>query len=839
MRLRSHPFLVAFCVLMLLLTLGGVWLAPFAPDEIVDIPFSSVSAQHWLGTDYLGADVLSRVLSGGQMLVLAGIGVVVVAWLLAGSLGMLAALRGGMVDKLVLMVVDLLQSVPGMLLVLLLALITGQQGYLVAALSATLISGADIVRIARSATLQAMQHDYIDIARLRGESTAWILCCELAPGLLSLISADAAVRFIVAVFMMASVSFLGFGASPPQADWGLMIMENRDGFAVQPLAVLAPVLALLLLLLPLTLLADVSGSTPPMRQPRKPKWNPNPQAAIVPQNSVAADILTNEIPASADATSLPLIVNNFGLNIGTKRLLDNIQLTLNAGEITALTGASAAGKTTLLHAMAGELPIGSVQISGSILLAGQPILSLSASQCRLLRRRHIGYLPQDPRVALLPLQRAGSLLQRRAASLGIKGKQAKALIARQLEIVALPADNAFLRRRSHQLSGGQRQRLLLALALMGNPRLLLLDEPGSAQDSVNTRALYQHVRRLALERGIAVLLVAHDIREVSGIADNFVVLDQGKIQEISRCEAFLRQPKSVAGQRLMQAARLNVSAATSQPKATRPGLEVCELCARHGELPALDHISFTLLPGGCLNIIGASGCGKTTLLRSLLGLHPACAGTICWQNTPISAGLGARSRSERRRLQYVPQNPYDSLNPWHTVQQLLYRPLHLFSPHLSRSEVQQQISKTLEQVGLPVQLCSQRVKQLSGGQRQRVALARALLAQPEILICDEVTSALDLANRQALINLLMRLRIDHNLTLIMVTHDLAQAAQCAGDIIVIDNGRIIESGTVAQVMNAPRHPLTRSLLEFSGITNASNDQHATDNKNQDAVMDQS
>lgn len=809
-----HRLLLIISAFMLLLSLGGRWLAPYEPDDILDMPFADISAQHWLGTDYLGADVLSRVLSGGQMLVLTGVVVVIIAWLLAGSLGMLAALYGGWRDKLALTLADLLQSIPGLLMVLLLVLLSGQQGYLVAALSSVLITSADIIRIARSATLQAMQHDYIDIARLRGESIGWMLFHELAPAMWSLITADAAIRFIGAVFMVASVSFLGLGAAPPQADWGMMIMENRDGLALQPLAVLAPVVALLLLLLPLTLLADNLASPVSIRRQRSRS------------SSVSVINPTVNGRPSAEQSCIAthhFAFNNFGLNVGDQRLLDNISLTLSPGTITALVGASGAGKTTLLHALAGELPIGSERITGSIWLCGEPILQLSARQCRRLRRRHIGYLPQDPRVALLPLQRTGSLLRRRAASLGVRGRAASLLIEQQLSAVALPADRDFLRRLPHQLSGGQRQRVLLALALMGNPALLLLDEPGSAQDSINTRALYQHVRRLASARNIAVLLVAHDIRIISDIADNFIVLEQGKIEEITPCHTFLTTAQSTTGHRLLQASRWQSAAAATNPLITAADtfgsntFTVHNLNAHYQHSKVLHDISFSLAAGDCLNIVGASGCGKTTLLRCLLGLHTASSGTIHWKNQPLALPLASRDRHWRRRLQYVAQNPYDSLNPYHSVHQLLSRPLALFQPQLQPKQRQQQLCQALEQVGLDSGLQQQRVRQLSGGQRQRLALARALLVQPEILLCDEVTSAVDASNRQALIALLCRLRTEYQLTLIMVTHDLTLAAQSGGQILVMHTGKIVESGSVQQVMASPRHTVSQELLQCSAI----------------------
>ncbi|BBG29607.1 ABC transporter ATP-binding protein/permease [Zymobacter palmae] len=786
----------------LLISLCGPLLAPYGIDDIADMPFAPPSADHWLGTDYLGADVLSRLLVGGHELIVLGLAVVVSAWLIGGALAMLSTLRGGWLERLVLSVVDVLQSLPSLVVLMVTVALLGA-GYRSAACAAVLISAVDIIRIARAATLQAMQHDYVDIARLRGESTLWILAYEIAPNLWPLVVADVGVRFIAAVFIMATASFLGLGAQPPMADWGLMIMENSQGLGLQPLAVLAPVGALLLLLVPANLLLDGIVARPrgPKRYPKAP--------------------LSRQSVCTAPCSDV-LDIRSLSIHHADQPLLQQVSLALEAGDVVALIGASGSGKTTLLHAALGELPHGCHATQGGIWLAGEDMLAIPSARQRLLRRRYVGYLPQDARAALLPFQRVGLVLQRRARALGLPRAARTARLLQQLQDVGLPADAAFLRRYPHQLSGGQRQRIMLALALLGQPRLLVLDEPASALDSIATQSLYTHIRRIARQRGIAVLMVAHGLEQAASIADRFIVLEEGRIAEQSRVADFLAAPTSLAGRRLMRAQRRVSVLGSERPSPTSsPILSVQSLECGHGATaPLWQDVGFRLARGGCLSIVGESGCGKTTLLRCLLGLHTASAGSLTLHGRPLVQCLNERTCEQQRCLQYVPQDPYDSLNPFWSVRALLGRLLHLFSPELPRAAREQALANAMQRVGLPESLLSVKVQRLSGGQRQRVALARALLATPDVLLCDEVTSALDSERRNALLDVLDHLRRERQMTLIMVTHDMAVPARLGGDILVMGEGGIVERGAVGEVFAAPKHPVTHAMLAYASIGGA-------------------
>lgn len=778
---------------MLFLTLFGPLLAPYAVDEVQNMPFAPAQPGLPLGSDYLGADVLSRVLSGGRDLVLLGIAAVLIAWLLAASLAMLAALRGGGFDMLMLRCADVLLSIPGLLLLTLVIVISGP-GYPGAVIAVVLVMLPDIFRLVRAATLQQLQQDYVDVARCRGESSWAILSREIAPNLLPLFAADVGVRLLSSVFILATASFLGLGASQPQADWGLMIMENRQGLLLQPWATLAPVLALLLLLLPFNMLLDSWFIN--VRQTRRRAQAKNPAVS-------ASDALLQLI----DLT----------LSHNDKRLLNQVNMRVEVGEVVALVGASASGKSTLLRAALAHWTEDVHLETGDIWLCGRSLREMKNGTLRQWRSQHAGYVPQDPRASMVASQRIGRYLALIGRSRGLNATEIRQGLKAHFLALGLPEDAAFMRRYPHQISGGQRQRVMLAAALLGHPSLLLLDEPTSALDVVNTRSLLAYVRHVAKDKGMTVLMVAHDLPQAGLIADRVVLLEQGQVIEQRHTAAFFSAPATPEGRRLVDAWRPMPPPQESAPLPVL--LQGRRLCAQHGGQAALADIELQLRHGGCLHVVGSSGGGKTTLLRTLIGLHSGCSGQLTLAGEPLALAGCERSPAQRRKIQYVPQDPWSSLNPYYQVQALISRPLDFFMPQMPKSERRRAVSRVMEQVGLSGELASRRALSLSGGQRQRVALARALIVGPDILLCDEVTSALDSHSRREIAALLDRLRRESGLALLIVTHDMSLPAQIGGELVVIDKGSIIEQGAVAQIFAAPQHPLTQALIDAAQLEN--------------------
>ena len=786
--MAKRQFITAALTLgMLLLAIIGPWLAPFAMDDILDMPFAPAQGGMALGTDYLGADVLSRVLYGGRALVLLAMLAVIVAWLAGALAGMQAALQGGWLDTLLLRLADVMLSIPGLLLLTLVITVMGP-GYSGAVVTAVLVMLPDIFRLVRAATLQQLQRDYVDVARCRGESRFALLLHEIAPNLLPLLAADIGIRLLGAVFIIATASFLGLGPGQPLADWGMMMMENRQGLMLQPWASLAPVIAIMLLLIPLNLWLDGLF----LRRP----------VAATPRKTASSG-------AAPDADTV-LDIRYLTLSSAAQRLLDDVSISVRRGEVVALIGESGSGKTSLLRAALGHWPQHCRCDQGEVWLSGQSLLTQNAAQIRRQRASVSGYLPQDPRMSLVASQRIGRWFRLMAKSRGLSVRQRHQQITRHLQQLGLPTDRAFLQRYPHQLSGGQRQRVMLAAAMLGYPALLLLDEPTSALDALSTHELLQWVTDTARQHQMAVLMVAHDVPQASQVADRIVLMSRGKVLEQQACRDFIHQPQTAVGQRLMAVWQMPPGSANISD--APPLLNVQRLHAAYQGNTLLNHLHFSVPRGSCLSIVGRSGCGKTTLLRSLVGLHTDCRGQLSLDDQPLPLDIRQRTAAQRRSIQYVPQDPWSSLNPFYTINGLLQRSLRCAFPQMVAAQRQREIAGVMEQVGLSLQLLTQRAAALSGGQRQRVALARALLAKPNILLCDEVTSALDGPVRYELVQLLDRLRREQPLTLVMVTHDMLLPRLTGGRILILDRGEIREQGEVPTVFARPTYTLTRQLI---------------------------
>ncbi|MEU8029629.1 ATP-binding cassette domain-containing protein [Streptomyces sp. NPDC049099] len=779
-------------ILVVLLALLGPWLAPHTPGAVLDMPYAPAGGDAPLGTDHLGSDVLSRFLAGGRSLVLSAAGALAVAYVLGAGLGMIAALRGMAVDTVVLRLVDVLLGLPSFLLLSVVVVAVGRGSGGVAVATAVVLF-PEVVRVVRAAALQALQHDYVEAAVARGEPTRYVLVREVLPNLLPVLAADAGVRFVGAAFTVATAAFLGYGAQPPAADWGLMILENRDGLALQPLAVLIPATGVLVLLLSANLLVD--ALLPAARTPRRRRGTTPAPTAV------------------GEADDWPLRIRDLTVEADGKRILDGIDLDVPRGRVLALVGPSGSGKTTLALAAFGELRPGLTPVSGEVRLAGRSVLGLRPRRLRMLRARHAAYVPQDPRTSMAPTLRVGAHIGEFLRARGVPRGERLDRIRSALRMVQLPDDDAFLRRRPHQLSGGQRQRVSLAAALAHDPDLLVLDEPTSALDPVTAAALLADLARIRDRGGPAVVLIAHDLAHVAAVADEVAVLENGRVVEQGSVERLLAAPASEPARRLVFAAR---AAATPRvvdcADSGDPALSVRGLSARRGGRTVLDGVDLDVPSGGCLSVVGPSGGGKTTLLRCLAGLHSDWTGGLRFAEQQLPSAVRARPREDLRRLQLVPQDPYDSLNPRHTVERIVARPLHLFRPALDTAARRAEVHRLLERVGLTAAHAALRPGQLSGGQRQRVALARALAAEPRVLLCDEATSALDTPTAATVLALLDELRSDLGLALVVVTHDMTVPVRLGGRLAVLVDGRIRESGPVERVVADPADEVTARLL---------------------------
>ncbi|PWW59564.1 dipeptide ABC transporter ATP-binding protein [Actinokineospora spheciospongiae] len=499
---------------------------------------------------------------------------------------------------------------------------------------------------------------------------------------------------------------------------------------------------------------------------------------------------------------------------GPVRAVRGVDLTVHPGQIVAVVGESGSGKSTTAHAAIGLLPAGGRVEAGSITFDGRDLTGLSEKGWRSVRGTGIALVPQDPTVSLDPVRRVGEQV---AEVLRIHRLAPRArLAAEAVELlgragVDRPGQRA--RQYPHQLSGGLRQRVLIAIALAGEPRLIIADEPTSALDVTVQRAILDHLQELAAESGTAVLLITHDLGVAADRAAHVAVMSGGTVVEQGPTREVLGAPAHAYTRDLLAAAPALAGEPLRprRPAGTDVLLAVTGLRRSFDGTAAVDDVSFTLTRGRTLALVGESGSGKTTTARMAVGLETPDAGTVTFDGEDITAARGERLRALRRRFQLVHQNPYASLNPRMTVGDTVAEPLRAFGIG-DRASRRERAAELLEQVALPASALRRRPVELSGGQRQRVAIARALALNPDLVVLDEPVSALDVSVQAQILRLLVRLQAEHGLTYLFITHDLAVVRQVADEVGVMRRGRLVESGPTDAVLTDPSAEHTRELL---------------------------
>ena len=459
-------------------------------------------------------------------------------------------------------------------------------------------------------------------------------------------------------------------------------------------------------------------------------------------------------PAGITVTSLTVLAAN------GEPVLDGIDLHAPPGAALAVLGASGAGKTTLALTLLGHLRQGLRHTQGQVDVDGHTPLRLRGRALRGYRRSVVAWLGQDPAAALTPTRRVGALIDDTAPA----GHAPGALAA-----VGLPTDEDFLRRFPHELSGGQRRRVALARALARQPRLLVLDEPLAGLDSTTRDQVLEEIDRARRAVGAALLLVTHDVHAARAVADHLVVLDRGRLVATGSADAVPDRPTTAAPALRATTARPGQPRVVTHPDVA--ALAVTDLHARHpGRPPVLTGFCLTLSAGECVALTGPSGIGKSTLVRAVMGLHPPDRGRVALAGTVLAPAVRDRTSAQRRALGWVPQDPVTSLHPARTVHATLTLALRR---HGSAADPgwPSTVEHLLQAVGLDAALGWRRPDALSGGQRQRVALARALAGHPDVLLADEITSALDAPTAADLLDLLDHLRRRHGLAILLVTHD--------------------------------------------------------------------
>ncbi|MFD7843245.1 dipeptide ABC transporter ATP-binding protein [Nocardia sp. NPDC059764] len=532
----------------------------------------------------------------------------------------------------------------------------------------------------------------------------------------------------------------------------------------------------------------------------------------------------------------------FGSGENRVEAVRGANLTVYPGQTVAIVGESGSGKSTTAHAVIGLLPGGGRVESGSILFQGRDLAGASESELVAVRGNGIGFVPQDPMSNLDPVWKVGFQISETLAANGIA--RGRAAWQRAVELLAQAGIKEPERRAGqypHEYSGGMRQRALIAIGLSARPTLLIADEPTSALDVTVQRQILDHIDELTRELGTALLLITHDLGLAAERAEHLVVMYRGRVVESGPAAEILRDPRHEYTRRLVAAApslAARRSATTTERAAYRDlAVDVADAEAadvpddivvaegltkryrvrgsvpwKNTEFTAAQDVSFRLRRGTTTALVGESGSGKTTVASLVLGLDTPTAGSVHFDGKDVAELARRTPLAFRRRIQPIFQNPYGSLDPTYSIHRAIAEPLrtHRIGTRESRDA---RVRELLDLVALPSAVAARYPRELSGGQRQRVAIARALALEPELIVCDEAVSALDVLVQDQILELLNTLQAEFGLSYLFITHDLAVVRQIADSVLVMQDGKVAESAPTTDLFANPRSPYTQRLLE--------------------------
>ncbi len=852
LRRPSASVSLLFLLLVVLACVFAGVLSPYSPfEQNLSAVYQGPSAAHPLGTDSLGRDLLSRLLHGGQVTLSGAIVAVIVYGLLGVIVGIIAGTARGRVDAVIMRFVDLMLSIPGLIVLLVVLAIFGSNE-MAAMITLGILSAPSLIRVVRGSTLSAKTELYVTAARVAGLTPAQVQWRHILPAISGPAITQITLFAAAAILTEAGLGYLGLGVQPPQPNWGNLINDAQQAMMTSPWILVPTGGVLVLVSLALGMLGNAIRDAYMGRGARSDDGEQS-------WRSMAAKVVRGQNPvAGADAETALLSVRGLDVTLGdgTTKLVSGVDLDVAPGESVGIVGESGSGKTMFVTALLRMTPPGSTISADACRFDGRDLLALDEKGMNAIRGTGIAYITQESISSLDPVFTAGqqvaeAVRQHRRVS----RREAKRITLELFAMVRLPDPRAVAARYPHELSGGMAQRVCIARALAGEPRLLVADEPTTALDVTVQAEILDLLRDLREKTGMALLIVTHDWGVLADSCDRALVMYRGEMVEQAPVVDLVRTPQHpysaallaanpsevAAGSRLptvadifpeagaavVTTARPSAPAADAAPVASteaaaaassgEPLLRIEDLSVvypgrgRRRAHPALDGVSIDVGRGETVGVVGESGSGKSTTGNSVLGLTPISSGRILFDGEDIT-GLPATGRRDlSRRLQAIFQDPYSSLNPHRTVGQSITETLEA-DPADDRATRRDRAIDMLASVGLDAAAYDRYPGQFSGGQRQRISIARAMLPAPELIVCDEVVSALDLSVQAQVINLLVDLQRQNGLSYLFITHDLSVVKHLCQRVVVLRNGQIVEEGPTERVLTDPQTAYTKRLV---------------------------
>ena len=735
---------------------------------------------------------------------------------------MIAGYAGGWLGNVIMRLADVIMSFPSLLMaVVVLYMFEPRVANLVLVLALTRIPL--YLRTCRAEVLEVRERMFVSAARVMGASRWRILFRHIAPIVVPTLITVATLDFAFVMLAESALSFLGIGIQPPEITWGLMVAQGRNYLASAWWLAFWPGLAIMLTTMALNLLASwVRIAADPEQRWRLevPAERPEPAGAM-----------------SGHLLEIQDLAVEFHTAAGTVKAVDGINYHLDRGETLAILGESGSGKSVSASAIMNliDSPPGYIT-RGRVLYRGEDLLTMPAEARREINGKKIAMIFQDTLAHLNPVYSIGyQIAETFGAHDDSDSSNARERTVDLLGRVGIPDPERRVDDYPHQFSGGQRQRVMIAMALAFRPDILIADEPTTALDVTVQAQILKLLRDLQQETGMGLILITHDLGVVAETADRVAVMHRGKTVETGPVRQVFHQPRHAYTQKLIAAIPGARGAPALTPEAQEAGnagmpLLLVKGLAKHyvvtkglmrratGEMVrAVDGVSFDLHAGETLGIVGESGSGKSTLARTLLRLEEPTSGEALFRGQDIFSLKDRDLLDLRRQVQVVFQDPYASLNPRMTVADIIAEPFVIHSGVLPKNAWLERVGELLVQVGMHPEHARRYPHQFSGGQRQRIAIARALALQPEIIICDEAVSALDVSIQAQVIELLADLKNALGLAYIFIAHDLPVIRDFADRVLVMHQGKIVEQGHTQEIFDHPEHPYTQALLAASPV----------------------